>query len=456
MNVVVIGAGRVGFAIVEKLCAEQHNVVVVDESSDRLQMIGKSLDTLTIEGSGSSAGSLERARVQKADLFIAVTDRDEVNIVACQLARHYGVPKRIARIGDPGFLPSDGSMRPENMGVDLFINPAQVCAQEFARLLDTQAVSESQEFVDGRVVMVALTAEVPNPMLGRTLTSFRNVELMRQVRLVAIAREGKTIIPRGFTRVEEGDELYFMCPREQLEALYEFLEIDRRPLDRVLIVGGGEVGTRTARLLEERGIEVYLLEGDEKRAEKIAEQLQKTLVFRGDASNLEELRNVGVEAAHGFLAACRDDEVNILACLMAKQFGARKTLAVIRKAEYMPLLSSLRGVDTVVSPRLITANTILRFIRRGKVLSVVVPREIDAEVIEVEVPAGSRIKGRKIKDIKFPKAAIIGCIVRGEMVLSAPGEERLLAKDRVVVLARREAIHEVEDLFSEKARRLFF
>lgn len=455
MDVIVVGAGRVGFAVAEKLCAEQHNVVVIDQSESRLQRVSEFLDALTIEGAGSSGPVLERARIEKADLFIAVTDSDEANLIACQLARHYGVPKRIARVGNPGLLPSDGGMKPEDLGADLFINPSEVCAREIARLLDAEALSESQEFVDGRVVMVGLTAEESNPMLRQTLKSLHDVEIMQRVRLVAIGREGLTIIPRGDTRVEQDDELFFMCPREELDHLYEYLRIDLRPFERITIVGGGEVGTLTAGLLEGKDATVNLLEWDERRAGKIAEELRRTSVYHGDAGSLKELQNVGIEATDAFVAACGDDEVNILSCLMAKQFGARKTLAVIRKPEYVPLLNSIKRVDAAVSPLVVTANTILRFIRRGKVFSVVMPRVIDAEVIEVEVPERSRVKDRKIQDIRFPTGAIIGCIVRGSRVLPAPGYEQLLAGDRVVVLARPDSMHEVEDLFAGKARGLF-
>lgn len=456
MDIVVIGAGRVGVAIVERLAAENHNVVVIDLSAERLQELGESLDVLTIEGNGASAQKLEQAGIQKADLFIAVTDRDEVNLVACQLARYYGVPNRIARIGNLDFLPLDGGLTPQDLGIDLIINPEQVCAQELARLLRTQAVNEMHEFVDGRVVLVRLSAGLPNPLLDGPLSSFQVEPPLRQVRLVAVSREGHTIIPRGSTCVQAGDELYLMCPREQLDGLFAFLGVENLPLQRVLIVGGGEVGRQTAALLEQVGIEVRLLEGNEQRAEELSEILQKTTVFKGDARNLKVLEQAGLGGVEGFVAACGDDEDNILSCLLAKQSGARKTLAVIRKPEYLPLLASLRAVDAAVSPRLITASAILHFIRRGKILSVVTVRDIDAEVIEIEVQARSKVSGRKIKEIAFPADAIMGCIVRGERVLPAHGEELLLEGDRVVVLTRPNVIHQVENLFDKKSRGLIF
>ena len=456
MDVVVMGAGRFGVAIAEKLSQEQHNVTVIDRDEARLARVSDSLDVLTIQGNGASAKVLEKAEIQKADMFLAVTDMDETNLIACQLARHYGISKCIARVGDLSFLPSDGGLTPEDLGVDLFINPEQLCAQEIVRLLQTQAVHESQEFVDGRIMLVALSAGVPNPLLSRTLASFQSEGVMQQVRLVAIAREGKTIIPRGSTRVEMGDDLYFMCPRERLDDMYGFLGVDSSPPSGVLIVGGGEVGTQTAQLLEEQNIKVRLLEGDQVRAEEIAGELGSTLVFKGDAGNLKELQNAGLGGVDGFVAACRDDEVNILSCLMAKQFGARKTLAVIRKSEYLPLLSSLRGVDATVSPRMITASAILKLIRRGKIRLVVAVRDIEAEVIEIEVQANSKVTGKKIRQIEFPEDAVMGCIVRGERILPAQGEEVLLENDRVVVLTRPVAVRDVENLFDRKARGLIF
>lgn len=456
LDIIVVGAGKVGFAIAEKLSHEQHNVVVIDKQEDRLRGVNESLDVLTIEGSGSSARTLEKAGIRAADLFIAVTDQDEVNLVACQLARHYGVARRIARIGNLSFLPPDGSLQPSDLGVDLVINPEQVCAEEICRLLQTQAVNESQRFVDGRVVLIGLTAEEPNPLLNQSLASFHAAAPIRQVRLVAIERDGQTIIPRGSTLVFPDDELFFMCPQDQINGLFEFLGVDPSPLQRVLIVGGGEVGLKTALLLEAQGIEVNLMEGDEARAEELSEQLNKTVVFRGDASNLKQLQNAGLGGVDGFVAACGDDEVNILSCLMAKQFGARKTVALLRKAEYMPLLNSLKGVDAAVSPRLITASAILRFIRRGKILSAVAIRDIEAEVIEIEVQAGSKVTGKKIRDISFPPDAIMGCIVRGDQVLPAQGDEVLLEKDRVVVLTRPVSVRNLENLFDRKARGLPF
>jgi trk system potassium uptake protein TrkA len=454
MEVVVVGAGKVGFAIAEKLTAEQHNVVVIDLRADRLTVLNEALDVMTIEGSGACGPMLEQAEIRKADLFIAVTNVDEINLVACQLAKYYGVPRRIARIGNLLFLPSDGGLKASDFGVDLFINPEQVCAQELSRLLRFQAVNESQEFCDGRVMLIALTAAAPNPLIGQSLVSFQDNPAMQQVRLVAISRDGETIIPRGGTSVQPGDDLYFMAPTDQVEGLFDFLGIENAPPQRVLIVGGGEIGLQTARLLEDQNVEVHLLEENEERAEYISQELHKALVFKGNARNLKDLRNAGLGAVDGYVATCGDDEVNILSCLMSKQAGARKTLAIIRKPEYLPLLSSIKVVDAAVSPRLITASAILRFIRRGKILSAVTVRDIEAEVIEIEVEANSKINGKKIRQISFPKDAVMGCIVRGNRVLPAQGDETLLEKDRVVVLTRPKAIRTLENIFAKKARGL--
>jgi trk system potassium uptake protein len=456
MQIVVVGAGRVGFAIAEKLSLEQHNVVVIDKSEESLKAIDEALDVLTIEGEGASGRTLEQAQIFNTDLFIAVTNQDEVNLVACQLARYYGVSKKIARIGNMNFLPTDGGLKPEDLGVDLVINPEEVCAREIVRLLRTHAVSESQEFVDGRVALIGILAGFSNPLVGKQLSSFQKDDPMRQVRLVAIAREGETIIPRGGTRVEHSDQLYFMCAKEKLEGLYEFLRLDNRPLDRALIVGGGEIGALAAAQLEEMKVDVNLLEWNVERAEDLSESLQSTMVFRGDATSLKELKNAGLENVDGFLAACGDDEVNILSCLMAHQYGARKTLAVIRKPEYLPLLSSLKGVDGVVSPRLVTASAILRFVRRGKIHAAVAVRDIEAEVIEIEVQARSKVTDKRIMDIPFPKDAVMGCIVRGKSVLPAEGQQLLREEDRVVVLAKSGAIRDVEKMFEKKSRGLIF
>ena len=452
MRIIIVGAGKVGYYIAERLSHEQHNVVVIDSNEEKLKTLGDGLDLLTIQGNGALPNILEDAGIKGANLFLAVTDANEVNMIACQMAKFFGVERKVARISDPHFFNPEKGLTPETMGIDWIIEPARVCAEEIARLLSSQEISEDQEFADGKIVLAALPAVEAGPLAGKRLYQLKDEQPIGLVRLVAIARSGETIIPRGNTLVLEGDDLYFMCNRESLPDLIEWLGLDSKPLTRVVIAGAGEVGIALSSMLEKKNMEVHLLEQDHFRAEFISGELNSTHVYVGDATDLKALINAGIGGADAFISVTGKDEDNILSCLLAKQQGVAKTVAVLQKPEYLPMVSDLNGVDVAVSPRLSTASAILKFIRRGVIHSVVSLRDVNAEVWEVEITKESKVVGKELHKIKFPEGAIIGAIVRGEEPFAATGDAVITEGDHLIIFSLPSALPAVESLLAQKKR----
>ena len=455
MHIVIVGAGKVGYYIAERLSSEHHNVVVIDRDEEQLKTLSEGLDILTLLGNGALPEIQDEAHISKADLFLAVTDDNESNMIACQVAKFSGAKMRIARIGDTRYFDAEKGITPEAMGIDWIIEPAKVCSEEIARLLSSQELTEAQEFGGGKILLTAFEATADNPLVGKRLYQMKDEQPIGLVRLVAIIRDKETMIPRGNTLVAEGDELYFMLSRDSLPDLMNWLKLESKPLDRIVIAGAGDVGLSLARILEGHGLKVSLLEEVESHAEFLSSEVDKIEIYVGDATDLKALKNAGIENAGAFVAATGKDEDNILSCLLAKQQGVAKTVAVLKKPEYLPMVSELSGVDVAVSPRLTTASAILKFIRRGLVHSVVSLRESNAEVWEVEILPESSVVEKTLAELKFPEGAIVGAIVRGEETLPATGNVVIQRGDRLIIFALPQTLPKVEKLLAQKKRVLF-
>jgi trk system potassium uptake protein TrkA len=448
MKTIVIGAGEVGFHIAERLSREGHDIVIIERDPATRERVQERLDVMTVEGNGSSPKALEEAGIRNADLIIAVADIDEVNISACILAKEYGVPRRIARVRDPDFSENPFLDHGRRLGIDLLINPNITVADEIVTLIKTPAAAEVGRFAEGRVLMLGLQIGEDAPIVDRELRTLRAFHTTTPFLIVALYRHGKLLIPDGRTIVEAGDHLYFISKRESINAILTLLGKKESIVERVFLIGGGRIGFRVAQLLEKEHFSVKLMERRPERCEELSRLLERTLILCGDGTDVRALLDEGISEMDAIAAVTDDEGTNILAPLLAKEHGAKKAIALIKRPHLLHLLSHL-GIDAAVSPRICTANVILKYVRKGRVVSIFeMPEGGDAETLEMVISAGSRVAGKPIRDAGLPSGAIIGAVVHRDEIIIPKGDTLFHADDRVVVFALPDAIAELERLFA--------
>lgn len=449
MNILVVGAGQVGYFLCERLSLEGHEVTLIDRDQDHLNAAQDRLNVLGILGNGASAETMEQAGIKDADIVMAVTDLDEVNILACLLAREYGVHKRIARVKSIDYLSHGAVLSKEKLGIDLMINPVDAVADELANLAGRAGTFDVAEFVGGQIQFLGYRITEDSPLCDLSLRELGEIRGMYRFVVVAITRHGQTIIPRGDDTIQVGDSIFIFAHKEELPAIQYLLQIKedhRRGARKAFILGGGRIGLRVARNLEQRGFIVRLVERDPSRCEKLSAKLKKTMVIHAEGTDIRVLLDEGVADADIFIAATENDETNILCSLLCRHHGTSRTLCLVNRPEFLDLAPSL-GVDACVSPRLAAAGAILKFVRRGNVISLATIEGSNSEVLEIEVKTGSLLVNTPLKDLHFPRGAIIGAIVHHKGYVIPDGESRLKAGDRVLVFALPEALAKVERFF---------
>lgn len=449
MNIVIVGAGEVGTFLAERLSREDHNVVIIDEREDRVRHVGEYLDVMALRGNGATAKMQERANIRDADLLIAVTNRDEVNILACLTAHYYRVNRKIARVSNPDYFSEGEGFTPQALGIDLIIHPERLCAEMFDSLLHGGGLTELQDFADGQVQLIGMVLDEANPAIGRPLAELAREDLFLNSRLVVIHRGDETIIPRGGDILQPGDEVFLMGRTADAEAVLAQAGVKRK-LRTVIIGGGGQIGTELALILEAKGTETRIIERHATQSEELSARLKKSVIFQGDCTDVKVLRNAGVDGTDAYVAVTEDDETNILSAILAHQTGATRTMALVTKPEYVPLVSTVPGVDVAISPRLSTANAILRLVRRGKIHSVASLRTVDAEVVEFEAVEQSKAVSASLASVNFPAGAVVGAIVREGNVIAPTGDVRIAPRDHVIVFALSGVIPAVEKFFARK------
>lgn len=447
MRILIIGAGEVGFHLAHQLSEEKHDVVVVEHDPARVRAIEDAMDALVLTGNGASLSMLEKARIQQTDLLLAVTSHDEINLMACLSAAQYEVPVKIARVSQPDYYDHTGVLPPERLGVDLMINPERECAAETYQLLQSAAATEFAQFEGGLVHLIGLRVQPDAPLAGKTLMEIGATRKRSRYLIAALVRDGRTSIPGGKDRIEAGDHIFVLGEPERIPELLPLAGYPGFDLRRVIIAGGSREGLFLARMLEEHKIGCTLLETNRRRAVTLAENLHTTLILHGDATDLDLLEMEGIGDADGFVAYTGSDETNMLSCLLAKNLGTRKVVSLIDRYDYIPLVSRV-GIDAAVSPRLSTVNAILRYVRRGSVLSVATLKGSTAEGIEFIVSPRFPYAGQPLAQVKLPSGSLIGAIIRGERVIIPGGTDAIRIGDRVIVFVLPEALSKVEALFA--------
>ena len=444
MRTIVVGAGEVGYHIAKRLVQEGHDVVIIEDNAAVKERVEKELDVLVVQGHGASPTALEEAGVAKTDMMIAVTDEDEVNLIASVLAKEYGVATTIARARNPELSGSPFLRSGRRLGIDLVINPDQAVAEEIAKLVHVPAAAEVAFFAEGKVQLLGIHVGAKAPALGKRLKDLISFQAEHPFLVTAISRKEVLQIPRGETVIEPGDHLYLVARRDDIPDILTLLGRQEEPPRGVLIIGGGRVGLRVAEILENEEIPITLMERNSRRCEALAERLKKTKVIEGDGTDSQVLAD---EAKDAVVTVSDDEATNILAAILAKRQGAKKVIALIQRPHFLQLAPSL-GIDAAVSPRLTTASVILRYVRGGPVISLVEMPEWDAEIMELVALPTTAVVGRPLREVNMPKGAIVAAIKRGEQIIIPKGDSQILADDRVILFTLPEAIPKVERLFS--------
>jgi trk system potassium uptake protein TrkA len=449
MRVLIAGGGQVGALIARRLSREGNEVTIVDPDPERCAELEQTLDAHVVEGSASRVRTMRRAGVRDAQMLIAVTDTDEVNLLACLIAQSESSDQiKVARLRTHEVEHWKRVATASGLKIDLLIHPERELAERVMRVIRLPGVSDVVDFADGRVRLFGMQVEPGAWLVGRTLQQLQEAGPPADSLVAMIFRGPQVIIPHGAVELREGDHLYTVATRENLHDVIRFMGLSGRGgLERVFVVGGKQLGITCAELLEKQGVGVKLFERDARRSSRIAEILEKTVVIHADGTDQTILEEENVDGVDAFLAFTNDDEDNIIASLLARRLGAHKVVALINRLNYLPMAHRL-GVHTTVSPRLAAADLIFQFVRKGRVMSVTTFREEEAEAIELVATERSRYVGRPLKDLRFPRGSIVGAIVRPGGEVTVPrGDVEIRSGDRVIFFTLESAVPELERAF---------
>jgi trk system potassium uptake protein len=443
MRTVIIGAGEVGFNTARMLSHEGHDVVLVELDETLVERATEQLDALVVHGNGASPRLLAEAGIDRSELLVAASSSDEANIIACLAAKAQGVPRTVARIHNPDYYDPKEPFAQEMLGIDFVIHTEQMAAEEIKDALLVPGAINVDTFADDTIEVAEVVLHEGSPAVGRAL---KDVRLPPESLVVGVVRHGEALVPRGDTVLERRDHVLLISGRQRIAEVVGAVVTDTTPVRDVTIYGGGRIGLRLALALEKAGMSVRVIERDAERARYVASQLRRGFVLHDEGISRDFLLQERVDKTDAFVAVTGDDRANLLAAMYARQLGARTTIAGVSRGEFAPLADAL-GVDLTISPRVLAAEAILRFVRRGEVISVAL-LESGAEMIELRVPERCRVAGRPLSEVGFPQGAIVGALLRDGEVVIPTGNDVLRPGDDAVVFTVEDAVDEVERLFA--------
>lgn len=452
MKVIICGAGQVGSNIAKYLASEGNHVTVIDQAPELIQRIHDTLDVQAMVGYASHPDVLEAAGATESDMIIAVTQTDEVNMVACQVAHSlFNVPTKIARVRNQSYLKPIWAdlFNRDHLPIDVIISPEIEVARAVSRRLQVPGAFDMIPLADGKVRVIGVLCTDACPILNTPLRQLTGLFPDLNIEVVAIIRNDKPIIPSGNDQMLVGDEVYFVCDAKHLTRAMAAFGHEEGEARRIIILGGGNIGLCLAEELEAKQgqVSTRVIEVNRTRAQYVAQRLSRTMVLHGDGLDPEILEEANVRSAETVVAVTNDDEGNILASLLAKRYGCQRAITLINKTTYSALVTPL-GIDAIVSPRAITVSTILQHVRRGRIRSVHSLREGFAEIIEAEALETSTVVNTPLKDVKLPSGVIVGAIVRGDEVIIPRPSTIIRPKDRVIILAAVGQVKKVEKMFA--------
>jgi len=459
LKIIILGAGQVGASVAESLASEANDITVVDTSPEYLQLLRDRLDLRTVAGNAASPSVLQEAGADDADLLIAVTQSDQTNLCACRIARTlFNLPTRIARLRSSDYAEHPELLDDNNFAVDYSICPEQIVTDYIRKLIAFPEALQVLNFADGMVSLIGIKALQGSPLVGRPLKNLKRNLPQAEVRIAAIYRNGEPMTPQGNTVIAAGDEVFCLADTAHIRRVMRELRNEDRPIRRVMIAGGGNIGLRLARSIE-NDLQVKVVESDPRRADLIARELGKALVLRGDATDENLLENENIDEMDMFLALTNDEEDNIMSASLAKRMGARRTLSLINRRSYVDLVQG-GPIDIAISPAQTSIGSLLAHVRRGDVVAVHSLRRGAAEALEIIAHGdakSSKVVGRALQDISLPTGATIGALVRNVAAAEAqpnwqviiPHHDTLIeSNDRVIVFCtHRKLVKQVEHLF---------
>ena len=454
MKIIILGAGQVGISTAEILAREDNDITLIDNVASQVEGLQDRLDIRTIVGSASHPSVLEQAGGPDADLILAVTDQDEVNMAACQVAYTlFRTPKKIARIRSVEFLTHREIFSDESIPIDVIISPEQLVTQHVLHLIEYPGALQVVDFAGGKIQLVGLKAYHDGPLVGRELRTIREDLPTVEARVAAIYRHNRPFIPEGDTVIEPDDEVFIVAAAPHIPiVMSEFCAVEA-PSQNIMLAGAGKIGLQLARTLEQNNYQVKLIEHGAERARQVAEQLDATIVLRGDAADEDLMLQENIDAMDVFCSLTNDDEANILSAMLAKRLGARRTMELINRSAYVDLIES-SVLDVAISPSLITVGSLLTHIRRGDTIAVHSLRRGAAEAIETIAhgdATSSNVVGRRIEELSLPSGTRVGALLRNQEVIIPHHDTIIEAEDHVILFViDKKHIRDVERLFQVK------
>ena len=448
MKIIIAGAGEVGFHLAKLLSYESQEIILIDLDKERLAYAETHLDIKVVKGDITSVSVLKESNIANADLFVSVTSSQTANITSCVLAKQLGAKRTIARISNTEFIEHKDEVGFETLGIDELISPESLASSEIELLLNQSVFNDTYAFEDGALTMLGLTLSEDAKIIDKQVKVA--AQLLSDIHFIPIAiqRYGShlTLIPRGDTVFKEGDRVVFITSEGGDEELCKLTGKRKTQIRDIMILGGGQIGAITAKELSKTDFNIKIVEKSKERALELADQLSNALVINGDGRNVELLEEENINAMDAFISVTGNSETNIMSCLVAKSKGVKKTIALVENMDYFALSHSI-GVDTLINKKLLAANSIFRYVRKGEVVAMTKLANMKAELLEFVVKPTSRICYQFIKEVDFPRAAIIGGVIRNESGIIALGDFKIEPGDRVVVCCLPEAISKVERLF---------
>lgn len=445
MNIVIAGAGDMGYHLAEQLSYDNKDITLIDTDREVLDYVSSKLDVLTVQGDATAFEILKRANVNRASMVLAVTTSEKTNIVTAVLAKQLGAKRVMARVRNHSYMEEENLSYFKNLGIDNLISPTMLCSREIFNMIENSSFTEVFDFGGGKLNIVGITLDQSNPLVNQRIMDTKSNPIFEDIRIIAILRDQKTIIPRGSTIIRNNDHVFFISNKKNTQSIMEVLGQVKVTIKNVMIIGGDDMALTTALRLEDH-FRVTLINKDKERCKWLAENLKNSLVINGDYKNVELLIEEGLEQMDAFLALTESSETNIIASLTAKNHGVYKTIAHVDTREYIHISHSI-GVDSLINKKLVAANEISRYLKKGNVEAVSGIYGVDAEFIQYSVCKNNRLIKNPLRDLHFPDSAIVAGVIRGEKVFIPDGDFQLDLNDKAIVLALPEAKNALEKLF---------
>ncbi len=445
MRIVIAGAGEVGYYLAKLLSNESHDITIIDDNSRVLNRVKDELDVFGLKGDACSVKVLKESEVGQADLLIAVTSSEKTNFMVSTISKQLGVKRTIARVNNTEFLDGKCSIDFKKMGIDVMISPEDLASKEIWRLIKRSAFTDAFDFELGKLVLVGINLDRDAPVVNRTINETAALNPSFNFIPIGIQRDGETMVPRGDTKFHLHDHIYFLSLPAGLDEIITLTGKQEHRIKNVMMLGGGKVGLNAIEKIR-RKRKIKLIEQNRERCMAIADEYSDILVINSDGHDVRVLEQENIGDMDAYIAVTGNSETNIMSCLMAKAHGVKKTIALVENMDYINLSQTI-GIDTLINKKLIAANNIFRYVRQGDVISIAAVHGLDAEILEFNAKENSKITKLKVKDLKFPKKAIIGGILRKGVARMISGDDQIEANDKVVVLSEYSVIKEVEKFF---------